>query len=1109
MMMHTLLPAYPRFILAFLLVCCLSLLGPAAAQDIIETPTPEATLAELTATPTPEPPTATVEILPSATFIEAATALPTTELAPTTDAATATPETTASTSPTLPAEFTPLPSLTPTLASFNLIYSEDFESTLDPLNWVLPSGWSSTSNETGIALLQTGDAAPVEFLPVMFDGEAEIELRFSSGAAILNLRQSTAGAYSIFLNTSGSLSLLRNGQPLAATGITLSGNSQRLAVRIIGTAITITLNDMVILQVDDPAPLPAGRMTISGSGTAEAGLLIDNLILRVPPASEVPAPTLPGPTATLTETATPEVTTEITVDATAEVIPEAEATAEANEVSALGLGTPALLAPASNGLSTSARPALRWSAVPAATGYRIAFGLTDDPAQAFLNIPLGLTTTYTLTAALPQCDCRWWVAARDATGDGAWSAPFRLRINVQLAPGAFAFTTLPRPTLMWAGVPGATAYLVQIARDAAFTDIAATSPAFIGTSWVPPALPFGRYYWRVNINRGASSGNTMEFSPWSHTLTISPGPSAPLVPVAPANALLTNTLPINLDWSNVAPTAAGAPFTYQLQIDNQNTFTSPEVFVADLTDSAYSLATLAGDGAYYWRVRSVNTYGWPSGWNAARILTVDRAAPAPPVITAPLYNATISQARPTITWQVPQGGATQYQIQVSYYDDFNTLMVPEQTLTTTSYTLPISLGQGTYYVRVRARDAAGNQGDYPSSGHKFHFIVPLSPANGAGSINRQPVFTWAAVPGATAYQFQLSTQDDFAQGTLIAESPAFVGTSYAYPAALPPLNFGTYYWRVNVNRGAINNNVMEFSPFEFRLIITPSIPTQLIATTPANTFATALNNITLNWALPPATLTGGPFTYQLQVDNTNTFASPEYTELSLSTNTLTLTNVPDATYFWRGRIVNSYGVGGPWSVARSFTIDTTAPAEPTLLAPIDAAIVDTVLPLFQWSRPAGVVRFRLDYSTSSSFSHFISAGTTATQFTPLTQLLPTTYYWRVTGFDAVGNASTAAIVRSVTLRTPLNIAPIPVWWSDATPSLNWVPVRNALTYEVQVFNIPTLAGTPLWQTGSTTQPSADVDVALPDGVYYWRVRARLSPTVATLWSSVGVFAVDQ
>jgi hypothetical protein len=412
-------------------------------------------------------------------------------------------------------------------------------------------------------------------------------------------------------------------------------------------------------------------------------------------------------------------------------------------------------------------------------------------------------------------------------------------------------------------------------------------------------------------------------------------------------------------------------------------------------------------------------------------------------------------------------------------------------------------------VRVRARDAAGNQGDYPSSGHKFHFMVPVSPGNGAGVINRRPVFTWAGVPGATGYQFQLSTQDDFAQGSILAQSPVFVGTSYTYQAALPPLDFGTYYWRVNVNRGAINNNVMEFSPFEFRLVITPSIPTQLIATSPANGFATALNSITLNWAVPPATLTGGPFTYQIQVDNQNTFTSPEYTELALTTNTLTLTTVPDATYFWRGRFVNSYGVGGPWSVPRSFIIDTIAPAEPALLLPANAATINSVLPLFQWSRPAGVVRFRLDYSTDASFTHFLSSGTPNTQYTPVTQLLPTTYYWRVTGFDAVGNASTAVTVRSVTLTTPANVAPIPVWSSDATPSLLWVPVRNALTYEVQIFTVPTLAGAPFWQNSSTTQPSVDVDVTLPNGVYYWRVRARISPTVATLWSSVGVFAVDQ
>lgn len=95
-----------------------------------------------------------------------------------------------------------------------------------------------------------------------------------------------------------------------------------------------------------------------------------------------------------------------------------------------------------------------------------------------------------------------------------------LTVNVaQGTPPAASLTTPANnatdqstaPTLTWAAVPGATGYLVQVATDAAFTNIVATSTVS-GTSYtVTPSLSTSTpYFWRVRATNTCGDG---AFSP--------------------------------------------------------------------------------------------------------------------------------------------------------------------------------------------------------------------------------------------------------------------------------------------------------------------------------------------------------------------------------------------------------------------------------------------------------------------------------------------------------------------------------------------------------------------------------------------------------------------
>lgn len=79
------------------------------------------------------------------------------------------------------------------------------------------------------------------------------------------------------------------------------------------------------------------------------------------------------------------------------------------------------------------------------------------------------------------------------------------------------------PNLQWSRVVGATAYQVQLARDAAFADPLLTERTTTAQLTLAQALPPGTYHWRVASVEGAESG---PFSP-PQRLTYDPLPGAP------------------------------------------------------------------------------------------------------------------------------------------------------------------------------------------------------------------------------------------------------------------------------------------------------------------------------------------------------------------------------------------------------------------------------------------------------------------------------------------------------------------------------------------------------------------------------------------------------
>ncbi len=225
--------------------------------------------------------------------------------------------------------------------------------------------------------------------------------------------------------------------------------------------------------------------------------------------------------------------------------------------------------------------------------------------------------------------------------------------------------------------------------------------------------------------------------------------------------------------------------------------------------------------------------------------------------------------------------------------------------------------------------SSGTVTAYVGNPHVEQAPLLLSPANGSATNDNTPTFAWNAVPGLTAYRIQVSTRADFAS-TVINSTRS--STSLTPGTALAD---GLYYWRVQA-RGA--DGIWGLWS-EVRAVtvdtVKPPKPTLLA---PAAGSVLNTSQPELDWS----DVTDAAY-YELQIDNSSTFGSPEvFTTITASTYTAT-TPLPNGKYYWRVRTYDPAGNRSGWTSARSFTL-AYAPAP-----------LETVTPVFTSTPTAAIV----------------------------------------------------------------------------------------------------------------------------------------------------------
>jgi len=170
-----------------------------------------------------------------------------------------------------------------------------------------------------------------------------------------------------------------------------------------------------------------------------------------------------------------------------------------------------------------------------------------------------------------------------------------------------------------------------------------------------------------------------------------------------------------------------------------------------------------------------------------------------------------------------------------------------------------------------------------------------------------------------------------------------------------------------------------------------------------------------------------------------------------------------------------------------------SPSPPNPLSPANNTTLTSLFPTFSWSPMSGAwyYEFQIDILNPPNSSWYLTAPYTGgTLPTPLTY---ETYYWRVRGFNTSRVPSPWSDIVTFKIDSPLDAAPSYYTYDSWWPSLTWNPITDAMNYQVQIAIHPSFEPDYIYDNSeslSGSDLSYTPENGLPNGTWYWRVRAR-------------------
>lgn len=218
-------------------------------------------------------------------------------------------------------------------------------------------------------------------------------------------------------------------------------------------------------------------------------------------------------------------------------------------------------------------------------------------------------------------DGEWFLRVRRVQPDGIEGLDSQQRFTLAarpeppapFAPRGGGQVGVGRVTFRWAENVEAEHYHLQVARDAAFTDLVADLPELRGASTEVQLDQPGSYYWRMASVRPPQPGQRQR-GPWTdpQALKVRAAP-----PAASAGASADGKR-LELRWS-------GQPEDrQQVELSTDPQFQGPGTVRAELGEPLWLLDKPSQPGTYYFRYRSIEADGFVTPYSSTLKLEIER-----------------------------------------------------------------------------------------------------------------------------------------------------------------------------------------------------------------------------------------------------------------------------------------------------------------------------------------------------------------------------------------------------------------------------------------------------------------------------------------------------
>lgn len=570
---------------------------------------------------------------------------------------------------------------------------------------------------------------------------------------------------------------------------------------------------------------------------------------------------------------------------------------------------PVVLAPAAGAAIGTAQPTFQGTGLAgAAVTLIVSRGGVDTPVGPVPVDGAG-SWSYALGPAEALTDGAWQVTASQATLGVASdpSAPVPFTVDT-VAPAAPALTSPTSGALLAAagvaaaGTAPADAAVVELYDGATLAGSAAPAAGAFATTLT---LADGVHV--LTARALDAAGNRSDASA-AVTVTVDTTP-----PAKPALAQVAT--PTRLDPIPLTGTAEAGASVAVLEAG------VPLATATAGAGGAFTVSLTLSEGAHAVLARATDAAGNTGPDSDPVAFTVDRTAPAVPLVAAPAEGALIG-ADQAPGGAVPVTGAAEAQSAVELQVD-GAVAGLSNADAAGAFTATLSLGEGLHLLQARAVDAAGNASAY---GLPRAFTLDLSPP-------ASPVITAPADGSATAAATiriaGLVTAADAVSVALLEDGAevaavAPVGVDFAFDLDRPA---GTYRWEA-LARDAAGNASAPSAPVTVVVDRTAPAAPVVLAPAPGAALQPGAGVAFSGTAEPGATVT-------VAVDG----GAPAAAVAGPDGGWSLVVDLGDGAHAASVRATDAAGNGSP-ATSVAFTVDGVPPAAPALLAPAGGTVTN-------------------------------------------------------------------------------------------------------------------------------------------------------------------------